>query len=77
MAVEVAYADAGITGDRLQCYVGTVVRKGTHGDFEEPIPIALGVGSKRASLDSRHSVPPSAFDKRSLLRIQIVANPKK
>ncbi len=53
MAVQRADADTCITGNRLQRHVGAIEREGTHGDLEQPVPIALGIGSQRAGLGGR------------------------
>jgi len=53
MAVQRADAHACVSSDRLQRHVGTVMREGMDGDLEQPVAVALGIGSQRAGLGDR------------------------
>jgi hypothetical protein len=61
VAVQRADADTCIAGDRLQRRVGAIVREGSQGDLEQPVPIALGIGSQPAGLGGRQGIPPSTL----------------
>ena len=67
--VERADADAGVLGDRVERDVGAVLGERAHGDLEQPVAVALGVGAQRPALDGAPHVALASRCNRRLLRL--------